>query len=370
VLLLGVVGVANAADQTAEPMGASAGSMPGAPVCKDLGVTVSFSTGSSTLDVNAKGALDGVTKWMSSKGDRTVKLQGYADTTGNSEANVTLSEQRADAAKDYLISQGVSPSRISTVGRGEEHPEERALPNAGRTVTFFGCQMPVATAEATPPPAPEAVPAPEPVPEETPPPPVAAAPETTPQPQYEATPGYRPFYGSPFGFALLVGGGYSNFTGGNAKGLTSGGGSWDARIVAGTRSFIGFEAAYVGTANNVNVLGSTSSTLISNGVEGALRLNVPIVMGWHMIEPYGFIGLGWQNYKVTNNRPAFTDFNSGSDNVMTLPVGGGIAYTYKALSVDARAGWTATYYNNILLTTSGSNNLDHWGVGGHVGVAF
>jgi hypothetical protein len=380
VILLGVGGAANA--QTTEPMGASGGSSsaaelpstvsPQASECRDIGITVSFPTASSVLDVNAKGALDGVVQWMQNNPSRVLKLHGYADTTGNSDANMALSSRRAQAAKDYLVAQGVDPSRISTVGLGEEHPEERQLPNNGRTVTFVGCMPPVASAEATPPAEAAPAPAPEaaaPVEETPPPPPVAAAP--TPQPQYEATSAYQ--YGSKIGFAFMVGGGFTDFTKTTARNLTNGGGSWNARIIGGTRSFIGFEAAYVGTANNLPSLGGATSTLISNGAEGALRLNVPIIQGWHMIEPYVFGGVGWANYRVTNNRPAFSDFATGSDNVMTVPAGVGMSYTYKAFMADVRGSWTGTYFNNLILapqTSTNSNRLDHWGVGGNVGVAF
>jgi outer membrane protein OmpA-like peptidoglycan-associated protein len=396
VILLGFGGVARA--QNNEPMGTSGNAptppatnpsqmspgatgpdgAPGAQTlqCKDLGVTVSFTTGSSTLDVNAKGALDGVSKWMHTKDTRVLKLQGYADTTGNSTANVTLSETRADAAKNYLVDQGVDPSRIATIGRGEEHPEFGTLPNSGRTVTFIGCQPPM-MADATPPAAPPetVVPPPpstEPVApvEETPPPPPVAAEPVPPTPPYEATPAYR--YGSKIGFAFIVGGGFTDFTKSNARALTNGGGGWDARIIGGTRTFVGFEAAYVGTANNLPALGNATSTLISNGVEGALRLNVPIIVGFNMIEPYVFGGVGWANYRVTNNRPAFSDFATGSDNVMTVPAGGGVSYTYKAFTLDARASWTGTYFNNLILTPGATTNnrLDHWQAGGNIGVAF
>jgi hypothetical protein len=344
-------------------------------MCKDLGVTVSFDTGSFTLDQNAKGALDGVSKWMHTNEARTLRLRGFADTTGNTTANITLSQERADNVRDYLVQQGVDASRISTVGHGEEHPETRSLPAQGRTVTFEGCQ-PMKVAEATPP-APSAAPEPAPAPapeaaapvEETPPAPVAVAPPP-PEPQYELAPGYH--YTSVIGMALLVGGGFQDFTSTNARNVTKGGGSWNARIVAGTRSFVGLEAAYVGSANNINVLGAnTSSSIVGNGLEGALRLQVPIMAGYNMIEPFGFVGLGWTNYRVTNNRPALSDFSTGSDNVMTVPLGGGVAYTYKMFTVDARASWTPTYYNNLIINTaSGNNRLDHWGIGGNLGVAF
>jgi hypothetical protein len=336
-------------------------------MCKDMGVTVSFTVDSTTLDQNAKGALDGVSKWMHSNDKRTVKLQGFADPTGNTVSNLALSEKRADTVRNYLVEQGIDPSRISTVGRGEAHPET-SLPAEGRTVTFLGCQPPVVAEATPPPPAPEAAP-PEPVApvEETPPPPPVA--EVPPAPQYETAPAYR--YGSIIGMSLMVGGGYSDFVHNNARAVTNPGGSWDARLIVGTRSFIGAEVAYVGTANSIDVLGATNSTLVGNGVEGALRLNVPIVLGYGMLEPYAFGGVGWSSYRVTNNRAQLSDFSTRSDDIMTVPAGGGIAYTYKMFSADARAGWTGSYFNNILINTNGGNNrLDRWGAGGHIGVAF
>jgi len=367
--LLVLGGPARAEDQPTEVTGAQVASeVAGKPVCRDAGVTVSFTTGSAVLDLNARGALNGVATWMKAKDDRTLHLQGYADPTGNAEDNLKLSENRADAVKDYLVSQGVAPEHIITAGRGEEADH---LPANGRTVTFMACEPAAKVAEATP------------APEETPPPPpaeepVAEAPVMTPVPEavppppaYEAAP-KNPFYGSRFGWAVMVGGGYQDFTNGTMRNLTSGGGSWAARLVGGLNSFVGFEAAYVGSARNIQPLGlSSNSTLVSNGVEGTLRINVPIRMYTSLLEPYGFVGLGWSRYSINNyNAIVTSDFTTSADNVMTVPVGGGIAYAYKAFIVDARASWTPTYYNNLLTNGSTSGTLNNWGVGGQIGFAF
>jgi hypothetical protein len=336
------------------------------PICRDIGITVSFASGSSELDTNAKGALDGVATWMNADEKRTLKLAGHADISGSTASNVTLSAKRAEAVKDYLLQHGLDGSRIMTAANGET---TQALPAEGRTVTFIGCAPPPKTAEATPPPAEEA---PEPAP-------VAAAPEAEPPvvPVPPPPPSYTDVYpaeqthgyGSRVGFALMVGGGYQDFTHEQLKNTTNGGGSWDARLVIGLKSVIGAEVAYVGTTQQMAPLGlSSTSYLASNGAEGALRLNIPIIRGMTLVEPYGFVGLGWQHYWITHyNQAALSDFTA-HDDVMTVPVGGGIAFANRALLLDVRGSWTPTYYNNILPGVNGA--LNHWGVGGHIGVAF
>jgi OmpA family len=352
--------------------------MAGKPECRDAGVTVSFATGSVELDTNARGALNGVATWMKTDSQRTLHLRGYSDVTGNSEANLVLSENRANAVKDYLVSQGVDATQIMTVGRGEDVADQ--LPANGRTVTFLACQPPAPMAQAeTPAPAPAAEAPAAPPPAETPPPPpvVFAVPatvepvsvpvETQPAPKYEPP--------SKFGLALMAGGGYQDFASSNMRDRTNGGGAWDVRFIAGMRSVIGFEGAYVGSARGFQSLGVTANnpTLISNGIEGNLRLNVPIIRGDSLIEPYGVVGVGWSQYHITNfnsNTQALSDFNATNDNVLTVPFGVGFTYGYKALLLDVRGSYSATYYNNLLGGTNGSGTLNTWGVGGQVGFMF
>lgn len=51
-----------------------------------------------------------------------VRIEGHADERGTVEYNLALGERRAQAAKDYLVSLGVDPDRISTISYGEERP--------------------------------------------------------------------------------------------------------------------------------------------------------------------------------------------------------------------------------------------------------
>src|SRR5262249_26803344 len=139
------------------------------------------------------------------------------------------------------------------------------------------------------------------------------------------------------GGGFMVGGGFEDFTNSNLRSMTGAGGSWTARAVAGTRQYIGAEAAYIGAARSVEALGvSTNALLVSNGLEGNLRANLPIVMRRaQLLEPFGFVGLGWQHYQVTNTNVNTSDL-AGKDNVMAVPVGAGLEYAIGRFMADAR----------------------------------
>ena len=55
--------------------------------------------------------------------DETVTVEGHTDNVGSPEYNQGLSERRAYSVRDYLVNQGVSPSRVSAVGFGETKPK-------------------------------------------------------------------------------------------------------------------------------------------------------------------------------------------------------------------------------------------------------
>jgi hypothetical protein len=194
-----------------------------------------------------------------------------------------------------------------------------------------------------------------------------AAPTTPAYVEPEATTMQRRRWVPQLGGALLVGGGYEDFTDSNLRAMTGAGGAWDARLVGGTRQFIGIEAAYVGAARSINTLGVTNSNLVSNGVEGALRLNIPVAQGMSLIEPFGLIGLGWQHYNITNT-PAATADVAKTDDVLTMPVGGGLEAAYGQFMLDARYTYRFTYLNDLMRATGG--RLNNWGISGNLGVAF
>ncbi|WP_417482864.1 peptidoglycan-associated lipoprotein Pal [Maricaulis sp.] len=60
--------------------------------------------------------------WLASYSGTRILIAGNCDERGTREYNLALGARRANAARDYLISQGVDPSRISTVSYGKERP--------------------------------------------------------------------------------------------------------------------------------------------------------------------------------------------------------------------------------------------------------
>lgn len=64
--------------------------------------------------------------------ERTVLIEGYTDSTGSSAYNQQLSEARARSVKQALMQRGISPSRIMTIGYGEQYPVASNETLAGR----------------------------------------------------------------------------------------------------------------------------------------------------------------------------------------------------------------------------------------------
>ncbi len=83
---------------------------------------VQFATGKAKLKPESFERLDTVVEYMVHKKDARIEISGHTDTTGKKAANKKLSQERADAVRDYLVSKGVDASRITAVGYGDEKP--------------------------------------------------------------------------------------------------------------------------------------------------------------------------------------------------------------------------------------------------------
>ena len=83
---------------------------------------VFFATNESVLTTASRETLRKQAAWIRKNSEITVVLEGHADERGTREYNLALGERRANAAKDYLMTYGISSSRISVISYGKERP--------------------------------------------------------------------------------------------------------------------------------------------------------------------------------------------------------------------------------------------------------
>lgn len=87
---------------------------------------VEFPTGKATLIGESQSRLDVVVEYMTHKKSARIEISGHTDDVGDKKANKVLSQKRADAVRDYLVSKGIDRARIESVGYGDAKP---AAPN-------------------------------------------------------------------------------------------------------------------------------------------------------------------------------------------------------------------------------------------------
>jgi hypothetical protein len=172
-----------------------------------------------------------------------------------------------------------------------------------------------------------------------------------------------------YGVAIMAGGGVTDFTQGATRSETSTGGSWTARLAFGTRSILGFEASYIGGANNINALGFGNTTLVRNGAEGVIRLNAPLYAHDTLLEPYAFGGVGWNTYRLSNVNNVTASVSTSADNTVSVPLGLGFSTGYHGFIADLRYTIRPTYDQNMFRNQSGSA-LTNWDFGGMIGYEF
>ena len=83
---------------------------------------VFFATNESILTTASRETLRAQAAWMRKNSSINVVLEGHADERGTREYNLALGERRANAAKDYLMTYGISSNRITVLSYGKERP--------------------------------------------------------------------------------------------------------------------------------------------------------------------------------------------------------------------------------------------------------
>jgi len=83
---------------------------------------VFFATNESVLTTASRETLRKQAAWLRKNSNINIVLEGHADERGTREYNLALGERRANAAKDYLMTYGISSDRISVLSYGKERP--------------------------------------------------------------------------------------------------------------------------------------------------------------------------------------------------------------------------------------------------------
>ena len=83
---------------------------------------VFFATNESILTTKSRDTLRKQANWLRENSSINVVVEGHADERGTREYNLALGERRANAAKDYLMTYGVSSDRIKVLSYGKERP--------------------------------------------------------------------------------------------------------------------------------------------------------------------------------------------------------------------------------------------------------
>jgi len=87
-----------------------------------IGDRVLFEVDTSTLTAAGQATLRGQAGWLQTNSDYLAVIEGHADEQGTREYNLALGARRANAVREFLISQGVSAARVRTVSYGKERP--------------------------------------------------------------------------------------------------------------------------------------------------------------------------------------------------------------------------------------------------------
>jgi outer membrane protein OmpA-like peptidoglycan-associated protein len=93
-----------------------------------------FARGKATIDPKSFRELDEVAQMMKENPRMEIQLEGHTDNVGSAKANLKLSEERVEAVKRYLVSQGVSKNRIKTHAYGGSQPLRNEMTPEARSM--------------------------------------------------------------------------------------------------------------------------------------------------------------------------------------------------------------------------------------------
>jgi OmpA-OmpF porin, OOP family len=91
-----------------------------------------FETGKATLQPEAYRVVDELVEYLKRKEDEKIEVGGHTDNVGKPEANLILSENRANTVRAYLLTKGIAPERVTAKGYGMTMPVAENTTAEGR----------------------------------------------------------------------------------------------------------------------------------------------------------------------------------------------------------------------------------------------
>lgn len=87
-----------------------------------VALNINFDTGKATIRPESQSVVDQIVNLLKNNTDLKIQVQGHTDDVGEDEANMKLSEQRAQAVMNAIVSQGIENQRLTAAGFGEKKP--------------------------------------------------------------------------------------------------------------------------------------------------------------------------------------------------------------------------------------------------------
>jgi len=111
----------------------------------EIGDRVYFETNKHNINSAAAFTLEAQANWLNSTPGFQIIIEGHCDERGTREYNLALGERRANSVKDFLVSLGVEPGRVTTISYGKERPAadgstSEAWAENRRSVTIVGSE--------------------------------------------------------------------------------------------------------------------------------------------------------------------------------------------------------------------------------------
>ena len=88
----------------------------------EIGDRIYFETDKHNINSASAFTLESQANWLKSTPGFQIIVEGHCDERGTREYNLALGERRANSVKEFLVSLGVEPGRVTTISYGKERP--------------------------------------------------------------------------------------------------------------------------------------------------------------------------------------------------------------------------------------------------------